>query len=50
MSGQRSFEHEQKPTKVKRDRIPFLVFGLVAFGIVVSLLFAHYGWVESVAP
>jgi hypothetical protein len=34
---------EQKPTKVKRDRMPLLVFELVAFGIVVSLLFAHYG-------
>jgi hypothetical protein len=50
MSSPHRFDREQEPTKVKRDRVLFLVFGLVAFGIAVSLLSAHYGWNESIAP
>jgi hypothetical protein len=50
MSGPHRFDRDQEPTKVKRDRVLFLVFGLAAVGIAVSLLFAHYGWNESIAP
>jgi hypothetical protein len=50
MSSPHRFDREQEPTKVKRDGVLFLVFGLVALGIAASLLFAHYGWIESVAP
>jgi hypothetical protein len=45
MSGPNRFEHERKPTKVKRNPILILfVFGFVALGIVVSLLLARHGW------
>jgi hypothetical protein len=50
MSIPHRFDREQEPTEVKRDRVLFLVFGLVAFGIAASLMFAHYGWIESIAP
>jgi hypothetical protein len=53
MSGSRRFEHANKPTVVKRDRLLIpLAFGLAALGIVISLVFAHYGWApaESIAP
>jgi hypothetical protein len=50
MSSPHRFGREQEPAEVKRDRVLFLVFGLVAFGIAASLLFAHYGWIESIAP
>jgi hypothetical protein len=53
MAGQRRLVRQQKPVRVKRDRIAILlVVGLTALGITISLVFTHYGWVpvESFAP
>jgi hypothetical protein len=44
MSGPQRFEHEPKAFGLNRRTILLLV-GFVAFGIVISLAFALYGWV-----
>jgi hypothetical protein len=44
MSGPQRFDHEPKAIRLNRRTILLLV-GFVALGIVVSLAFAHYGWV-----
>jgi hypothetical protein len=53
MSGQERLHRKQRPAKVKRRRLPILlIVGLVAIGIVISLVLTHYGWVpaETFAP